>query len=315
MRHLDAVGDPMRRGQARTLLRSFREQDPAAFDSAWRQVAGGDLPVWLRHPQSDPALIEALVGWLNQETLGDSQAVLVARRDAFLTDEAEAAMEHLIDGNPGADVITRYLDALRRARSDGVDAAYDMLRAARDREVLWQQLVGWLETPDWEASRSVLEQHAETLLTDEVEALLTGAAERGGDPPDLVTHLGLLGLCRSDGVETAYELIGDVRRLQTEAQQAGEGDPHRALALARLLAAGQPDDGDAQFGHAVAAVTAGRIEEAERAMLRCAEALAWWERTARARRLTGLAAERPDLAEAYERLRVALLAPTDGPHS
>jgi len=44
-------------------------------------------------------------------------------------------------------------------------------------------------------------------------------------------------------------------------------DPHRILALARLRAGLQPDEADGHFDHALAALAAGEVHEAEQATL------------------------------------------------
>jgi len=116
-----------------------------------------------------------------------------------------------------------------------------------------------------------------------------------------------LTLCRSDGIESAYGLLDDPDRLRAPIKVLDPGnDPNRVLALARLRAGLQPDEADAHFDHALAALAASEVHEAERAIRRCADTLQWWERSAHVRRLDELATARPDLAEGLARLRTLL---------
>ncbi len=303
--------DAQHRGKARSLLRALRADDPTAFDQAWSQTVHTDQPVWLRHHQHDARLGEQLIDWIRTSTWDDSRALLTAHGDALLTDQAEATLEHLIDDNPGDWQLTQHLAILQVARADGIDAAYDALHQSLVWQALADRLLAWVTMPTWDESRSFLQEHTAELLTDEAESVLHTLVDQNPDSPALLAHLGLLTLCRSDGIEPADGLFGDSNRLRAPVQVLAPGeDLDRTLALARLRAGLQPDEADTHFDHALAALAAGEFQEAEQAITRCADTLQWWERSARMRRLDGLAAARPDLAEGLGRLRAILSSST-----
>src|SRR6266540_3353887 len=303
--------DAQHRGKARSLLRALRADDPTAFDQAWSQTVHTDQPVWLRHHQHDARLGEQLIDWIRTSTWDDSRALLTAHGDALLTDQAEATLEHLIDDNPGDWQLTQHLAILQVARADGIDAAYDALHQSLVWQALADRLLAWVTMPTWDESRSFLQEHTAELLTDEAESVLHTLVDQNPDSPALLAHLGLLTLCRSDVIEPADGLFGDSNRLRAPVQVLAPGeDLDRTLALARLRAGLQPDEADTHFDHALAALAAGEFQEAEQAITRCADTLQWWERSARMRRLDGLAAARPDLAEGLGRLRAILSSST-----
>jgi hypothetical protein len=305
----------LRRGQARSLLRSIRTDNPTAFDRAWAEAIGADQPLWLRHHEPDKRLSEQLIEWISTTTWDDSQAFLVAHDATLLTDMAEATLEHLIDLTPGQPQVVLHLAILQAARSHGIDAAYTVLGESVVRQALTERLAGWVaSTPRWEESRRFLEEHSTELLTDEAEDILQTLADQNPDTLELIAHLGLLALCQSDGVEAAYALLEESERLRSPIDVlTQDDDPARTVALARLRAGLRPDDGDAHFDHAVAALAAGRSQEADRAIARCADALASWERKTHARRLTDLAGIRPDLSEGLSRLQTVLTSPPQPP--
>jgi hypothetical protein len=308
---LDESEDLLRRGEARSLLRSLRREDQAAFNRAWAERIRIEQPPWLRHHDHNEQLGDLLTDWIGTTTWDDSQSFLAAHSAGLLTDQAEAALEHLVDSNPGRPELLQHLGILQDARWHGVEAAYGALHESLLWELQTERLTAWVQTPSWDKSRSFLEEHTADLMTDQAEGVLQTLADHHPEALTLITHLGLLVLCRNDGIAEAYALLEDSERLRhsTDALTA-QDDPLRALAQARLRAGLVSDDGDAHFAHAVAALAAGRPDEAERAIVRSADALAWWERGAHARRLAELAGTRADLAEGLTRLQTLLTNPT-----
>jgi hypothetical protein len=117
-----------------------------------------------------------------------------------------------------------------------------------------------------------LKEYATTLLPGRRDGHLVDQAQLAADlnpeVVELVAHLGLLVVGRGDGIETAYAMLKDSEGLRHSIDDAllDQADPLRAMALARLHAGVRPDDGDAHFAHAVAAVAARSPQEAERAI-------------------------------------------------
>ena len=69
---------------------------------------------------------------------------------------------------------------------------------------LAEQLIAWIQTPDWARSQAFLEEHAAGLLTDEAEQVL--ALLQAGNPQSraIPQHQVLLKGCRASGIESAY---------------------------------------------------------------------------------------------------------------
>jgi len=228
----------------------------------------------------------------------------------MLTDVAEAALEHLIDANPGNDTLVEHLAILQSARSHGIGPTYAEMRHSRYVAALVDLLIGWIATPTWPESKDFVAEYADELLAGDAGAVLESLAAANPARPELDLYLGLLEICRLDGVADAFGLIEDPETLGKPVLElpaaAGDG---RFLALARLRAGLSPDDGDAHLGHALAALAAGRHDEADRATGRSAAASASWERVAHLRLLDGLADTRADLAGGLLRLRNMVGAP------
>jgi hypothetical protein len=218
-------------------------------------------------------------------------------------------IEHLIDDNPGRPELLQHLAILQAARAGGIDAAYAALNRSLRWQALTDRLLTWVTAGTSNESQRFVQEHTAELLTDEAENILHELVDQNPDAPQLLAYLGLLALCRHDGIEPAYDLLGDSDRLGASFDVLAPGiDPNRTLALARLRVGLQPDEADAHFDHALAALASGEVSEAERAIRSCAETLQWWERSARVRRLDKMAAARLDLAEGLVRLRTILTA-------
>ena len=133
----DAIGllhaDQPAQASARRFLRDLREADPGRFDAAW-DGERGTQPSWLRHLQPDRSIIEQAHRWLDpDQTLEEEQAFLAASPQ-LITEEAEVALEHLIDDDPGNLWLRIHGHIIRTARTHGIDAAY-----AEHRTYLWHE--------------------------------------------------------------------------------------------------------------------------------------------------------------------------------
>ncbi|MGH9268502.1 MAG: hypothetical protein ACRD0D_10030, partial [Acidimicrobiales bacterium] len=304
--------DPLARGEVRSFLRALRGDGTGAFDAAWAATIDADQPVWLRHHEPDQSLQDALIEWVRTSSWDDSQAFLAEHAGALLGDRGEASLEHLIDANPARQDLLLHIAVLQAARRDGIEAAYATLRASLERQALETVFIDWIGTRTWDDSRALLAEHAGDLLTDEAEAVLRSLVHRNPDAPDVFAHLGLLGLCRLQGIEVAYDTL---RELATPPggkapPPSGAAEGPARLATARLRAGLRTDDPSAHLEHAMAAVTGGEQDEAERAIVRFADRSATWERPAAARRLRQMADGHPDLAEAIGQLQLLLTRPS-----
>jgi tetratricopeptide (TPR) repeat protein len=97
-------------------------------------------------------------------------------------------------------------------------------------QALADQLIAWIQTPDWADSEAYLQQHAADLLSDEAEAVLASLQQANPDRPAILQHLALLRRCRVIGIGPAYQ---EFHATQAAAQQAAQ-DP-AAQALTALL--------------------------------------------------------------------------------
>lgn len=203
---------------------------------------------------------------------------------------------------------------LRHHEHEVAFATYAELRESLRQGAVTERLVDWVDTPTWEASRSLLDAHAAELVTDEAEAVLQTLVDEHPDAPKILAHLGLLALCRLDGIDAAYAVLDDPEHLRMALTIPPPAMTCRAPSCWPGLRAGlHSDDGDAHLGHALAALIAGAITEAERTIARCAQTSTSWERKARARYLADLVATRPDLADDLTRLHALLTRTTTTP--
>jgi tetratricopeptide (TPR) repeat protein len=316
----DRDDDRLTRGQARLALRTLRENDERAFDQAWGE-ANGPLPVWLVHLTDPQQLTEKIIAWIGTPDWQASHTYLDDNAADLLTDEAEAATEHLIDINPAADSLLEHLELLKAARAHGADAAYaahqEQLLASR----LAQTLGQWLATPTWTASRAFAADRSDDLLHPATQALLDSLGSQDPADPDLRLHRGLLAYAATAGFDAAYDLLPDTGR-----QHAITADPatpaDTGLAIARMRSAQGADDPEAHFQLAVITLLAipdhGAPEaadpfarEAAAALADCAANAAPYEQRDYARRLSQLCAERPALAPYEAELQHALTGKPD----
>ena len=301
--------DPPRQATARIRLRRARQLDPDRFDVAW--AGRGELPVWLRHVEVTGTVAAAVRDWVNTVDLDDAEALLAAQAGVLLTDKAEARLHHLVDAIPDHPGLRLDRDLVRMARARGVVATY-----AEYRERLWRDgvaaaLDGWVSAADPDELRAAVS--AEPVLLRSLEAVAQMESRLAAEPADpaLLVRAGLLALCRLDGIDAAFQFLGDdaARRRPPRRRVITAFEP-RDLALVRLRAGCEPDDPDAACVHAVLAVLAGHDPEADAAIVRCARLVPSWRRRELATILTDLIRDRPDLATRLARLR-ALLAGAD----
>ena len=285
---LNAAGDRWRRGQARQAFRSLAAEHPAAVDQAW-PMTDGSPPVWLRVPQTDVTAGNLIIDWVDMKSWEESFDFLADHISTLLTDEAEAAIEHLIDANPGRTALDLHLDILRGTRATGVDAVRGEFFAWLAAQGQLARLQQWINTPGGSASADYLNEHADELLTGQAESLLASLVP---DQPHLLGYLGLLSLARAIGVEDTHHVLVD--RTARDTATAAEPPAHQ-LPLARLAAGVDPGSAEPQFAYALAALETGAETESVWAMTRCRDACATWERPAFTSRLDDFAQAHPEL--------------------
>lgn len=293
--------DALAQARARRFLRELRRADPGGFDQTW-DSARGSLPAWLRHLDHDRLVDEQTRRWINCPTLEEEEAFLAANA-VLVSEEVEALLDHLIDGSPGSRWLRMHRDIVRAARATSVGDAYAQHRAMLWREGTAKALAAWIAA-DRDDLRGVLAEERVLLLSEEAagqaeEILMTAART-----PELIWRMGLLGLCRSDGVEAAFRISADpATLLRLPGKRALTEFGPRRLALARIRAGRDPDDSEGAFIHAVLALAGGLACEADEAIARCAGTSTSWDRRIGAGYLTELMAIRPDLTDGLARLR------------
>ncbi len=97
------------------------------------------------------------------------------------------------------------LAAMRRAAGVGADDA------AGDAQAIAAQIVAWIKTPTWAASRAYLEAHPALLepASDAVFTMLLAAAQDNDRAAKSIEqHRDLVQACRSEGIAAVYARLG-----------------------------------------------------------------------------------------------------------
>ncbi|MDQ1376759.1 MAG: hypothetical protein QOE15_932 [Acidimicrobiaceae bacterium] len=255
-------------------------------------------------PETDPALTQLVIAWVTSENWGESRKFLSEHADELLTENAEIAIEELIEGNPDQEVLGLHQELLEAARVGGIDTAYDAIDESIRRFALAERLVAWVATQSWDEARALFDQHAEEFGTDEAESVLDELVDDNPGQPDLLAHQGLLSLIRLDGADFAFSILDEPEALgDLVTSSANRADPFRAIPRARLLAGLYPDNIGAQLALATTALIIGDRNEAMRAIARCAESLPQQQRAELAEQLAKLAEAQPELASGLASLQ------------
>jgi hypothetical protein len=316
----DRDDDRVTRGQARQGLRALRESDQAGFDNAWGH-ANGPLRVWLDHLAGTQQLTDKVIAWIGITDWQASRTYLDDNAADLLTDEAQAAAEHLIDTNPAADALQERLELLQTARTDGVVAAY----AAHQEQLLASHLIQtldqWLTTRTWTASRAFAAAHGDDLLHPASAAILDNLSSQDPADPLLRLHLGLLAYAATAGFDAAYDLLPD-----TDRQRTMNADPATPvgtrLAIARMHSVQADDDPEAHFQLAAVSLlaipdqaapeaAAPLAREAAAALADCAANAAPYEQRDFTRRLSQLGTQHPPLTPYITELQHILTGKPD----
>ena len=293
---LNDTGDRLTRGRARQLLCHLRNEDTTTFDQAW-SLTDTPLPTWLKYQVMDEELAHNIIEWVNTPDWSASKTYLDEHAATFLTDNAEAVLQHLIDYNPYAETLQDHLDLLQSIRTEGSDAAYAAYQEQLLANDLSQTLQKWINTPTWTASQAFAAEHGEELLHPTSIAILNDLSDQNPGDYMLRLHCGLLAYATEAGFDTAYELRADTDSLRNALAASDPSSPGGSrLALARLHSGQSPDDPEAHFQLAVIAMLLGNVREAAAALTDCADNAAPYERRDFAHRLSQLSNEDSQLA-------------------
>lgn len=301
----DSIGDLVARGAARQSLRTLRQSDALAFDSAWGVEA--PRPAWLEHLDVRVELSDLLTTWLRTPDWPESMRFLEAHRDQMLTDEAEAVFEQLIDRTPES-IYVEHLEVLRAARREGVEAAQHALHDRRMRRVAREFMRRWMSRATWRESEEFAMAHS-TNMTDPYSLVALGDLADSAPRDSVVRlHRGLLWLGVSDGFPAAYQLVtSESSRRAAVAAVVGDVTADRAVAVLRLASGIDRDLADVHFDLALAALQRGDLEESAAAMADASVHAAPYERREFLERLAQLVEQRPDLDTAAGSMQQILM--------
>ena len=101
-----------------------------------------------------------------------------------------------------------------------------------EQEALADQLVAWIQTPNWAASQMFLQENAAELLTDAGAAAMTLLRINNADHQQIELHDKLLAACRAQGVDAAYAQL----RQEMEAEEQLQNNPVLQAVIAFLQA-------------------------------------------------------------------------------
>lgn len=142
--------------------------------------------------EQETILAERLVAWIEQETLDEAEAYLRQYETGFLTEEATAVMQLLVQANPTNPAVADHQERLARAREMGIAAMYAALRQQRLQANIQKVLeqAGGLGQAIWQflqadavVAEALLQNEAATLLSLDagqmMEALIAAVREAG----------------------------------------------------------------------------------------------------------------------------------------
>lgn len=190
-------------------------------------------------------LSEELKDWYQAPTWSASRRWLTAHISALPPDAPDqfeaAARVHETDQPDAAAALKQHATLLRQARATDIESAYraiigdeafapeseEELAAERLTE-LGDLLEDWFDTPDWDASRAFLAAHADQLLTDDAETVLSLLSDNEDDADTqeiLEDHLILIQDAREVGIDAAYQALqAEIEEGEDEEDDEDEDD-------------------------------------------------------------------------------------------
>ncbi|MFE5600148.1 hypothetical protein ACFQ8O_13280, partial [Streptomyces coelicoflavus] len=158
------------------------------------------MPDWAVAPLPDDVL-ELLSSWGRTGDWPSAEAFLHAHADRLRQPDFRSGLDLaalLFPENPAIDSLAHVLD---HVDAEGLDTV--LSRGRHDHEVR-QTLTEWVATSTWTQSKEFLDEHAGTLNTPEVMALLAGS-----DTPGARQHLAILQLTEALSTDRIYEIVTD----------------------------------------------------------------------------------------------------------
>ncbi|NMC01074.1 MAG: tetratricopeptide repeat protein, partial [Chloroflexi bacterium] len=140
-------------------------------------------------------MADLLIAWIQTPDWSASEAFAQEHAADLLTDEAEAVLELLRQGNPDHRAIPQHQTLLRRCREVGIEAAYHELRAALSAARQMAQdpanaaLAALLQVNSGETFEQALAQHPTLLELATLERLAARVAETAPAQPDMAGYL------------------------------------------------------------------------------------------------------------------------------
>jgi hypothetical protein len=115
-------------------LKAIKHECGSEFDALWAEAVGQPQPAWLAAAAGAqlaleqlarlPQLANMLIAWVQTPDWDASRAYLEQHQSELLTDEAEIALQGIIQVNDNHPELVRHLELLRKARREGIAAAY-----------------------------------------------------------------------------------------------------------------------------------------------------------------------------------------------
>ena len=173
--------------------------------------------------QSRDEVTETVVTFVFAESWEERKCIVEEHQGVLLTDTADEVLAGLISSNKDdedtASALEEHRALLARCRQKGIDAAFtedlqpsSATQSDQDTDVEWDQVrdavADFVNIRPWVASKLVLKQRQNLLLTDTADEVLAGLVTSNKDDEDTVNvleeHRALLARCREKGIDAAF---------------------------------------------------------------------------------------------------------------
>ncbi|MFF3175196.1 hypothetical protein ACFVQ0_21530 [Streptomyces sp. NPDC057900] len=223
--------------RARRALRAYG--DAGAVRTAWEAETGSAAPAWL---DLSPETVNLVSSWMFAPNWPESRDFWSRNAEALSSGETAAALEEAALLDPGT--AQRHAALREIVMAHGVTAAYDPL-------IIREQLAEWVECADWAESRAFLEDHPRILQVQPPEATP-------------LTHVAVLDVTRTEGLDAAYRLVEDRGALQAYVERALDAGDGNALMHAAAVEGQVFNDKLSSLTHAQASmVLSGAVDAVE----------------------------------------------------
>lgn len=218
----DDAADPVT-VRARRALRAHG--DPREVREAWAAEISGPEPGWL---SLSAGTLELVGTWMFAPDWPTSRDLWSRHADALGSDEAATALDELALLDPAT--VQRHAALREFVLAHGVTAAYDPL-------ILSEQLAAWVGCDSWAESRAYLQDHPRLLQVQPT-------------PDTPLSHVALLDVTRTEGMDAAYRLVEDRDALQAYVERALDTGDGNALMHAAAIEGQVFEDRLSSFAHA-----------------------------------------------------------------